>query len=137
MIVEHLGLVVSYLLWSYILICIFIKLTFYNKKGRKKIIIRFLDNKSYMKNITMRRVRRYVRDEELFDFLCYGYCKKRSRYSNKEKRWFDKFMKEILCEKIKLSKKRDTLYKYFLFVRINKCRIHSSEIDAFVKYMNL
>ena len=137
MVIEHLGLVISYTIWCYILICIFIKLTFVNRKGKKRIIIKLLNNKSFAKKITSRRVRKYVRDEELFDFLCYEYCKRRSRYTKPEKAWFEKFLKKVLSEKIKLSEKKDDLYKVFLMKKIERLRIKSDEINRFTSCMNL
>lgn len=137
--VDNFLVIAGYGLWIYILVCVIAKLNLYSmgrkKEEKKKAKIKaFLSAKTPCegKEKQRKRIQRYADKAVLFEEICKTYTEEKQEYEEKDRLFYENFMKDIFHKKIKRIGPRDELRRCMLVQNLLRCELRSVPILAFI-----
>lgn len=106
MIIHNFYFILWYALWLYILLCLSGKIVWDHWKGqrqnrKKRRIQSFFSLHKALTPHWARRLRKFARDDVLFEVICESYVLLREQYIHQEREKMDVFMQTFLTETIR------------------------------------
>ena len=144
MVIHNFYIVVWYLLCTYFLLCICIKVfvdwvkTKMHRKNRMYIQEFFYLHPELIDKKAAKRILKYSKDDIIFDYICECYFGlKKSEEFKKINYEIDFLMRRIFKQKIQLLAKNDFMVKYLLLKNIHKSGFELKKFDDYIpEYMN-
>ena len=137
--IKNYYIIALYVLWSYVLLCVCIKLQKDSLKRKlevkkKEQIRAFLSSETFYetKKREVRKIRQYSNDKMLFEYLCVQYLRERDKYLEKESFLYYNFIEDIIHRKIKKTSHKDVIGRCLLLRMIFICHIESTKINTFL-----
>ena len=140
MTINHMCLILQYSLWSYILICLLLKIILDKRKQKtqlkknKKIesIFDYRDEIPVNEK-TKKFLMQSIKNDHLFEKICHCYCVNKNDYTDVRKEELEQQMTEFIHYKIDHLRDKDSQARCNLVKNIIICDIVSNKCEDFLE----